>query len=343
MNLREKVRRAPKWLKNKLRPGGLILMYHRVAELPLDPHSLSVTPQHFAEHLEVLRKYSRPTSLRQLTGMLRNGERPRRHVVVTFDDGYTDNLYNAKPLLERYEIPATVFVTTGRINNEQEFMWDELERLLLLPGRLPEVLSIKMNGSVQDWRLGQAVHYSDDDYRRHRGWTVSQADDPSPRHTLYRSLHPMLKPLPEPEQLKVLEQLRALAGVEAKGRTTHRTMTSEEVLNLASGGLVEVGSHTVTHPVLSEIPADAQRVEIQQSKSHLEEILGEPVKSFAYPFGAHTEETARLVEEAGYDCACSTLPDIVWSGSLCYQLPRVDVGDWDGDRFAGYIRRLALG
>lgn len=343
MSLRETVKRAPKWLRNKLRPGGLILMYHRVTELPLDPHSLSVTPEHFAAHLEALRKYGRPTGLRQLAEMLRSGERPRRHVVVTFDDGYTDNLYNAKPLLERYDIPATVFVTTGLIDNEREFMWDELERLLLLPGRLPEVLSLKVNGSVQDWQLGQAVHYSDDDFRQHRGWTISQKDDPSPRHTLYRSLHPMLKPLPESEQLKVLEQLRSLACVEAKGRTTHRIMTSEEVLRLASGGLVEVGSHTVTHPVLSEISADAQRDEIQQSKSQLEEILGEPVKSFAYPFGAHTEETARLVEEAGYDCACTTLPDIVWSGSLRYQLPRIDVGDWDGDEFASYIRQLTLG
>jgi peptidoglycan/xylan/chitin deacetylase (PgdA/CDA1 family) len=95
--------------------------------------------------------------------------------------------------------------------------------------------------------------------------------------------------------------------------------------------------------VLSEIPADAQREEIRQSKSHLEEILGEPVKSFAYPFGAHTEETARIVEEAGYDCACTTLPDIVWTGSHRYQLPRIDVGDWDGDRFARHIRQLALG
>lgn len=318
-------------------------MYHRVAELPLDPHSLSVTPEHFAQHLEALRKYSRPISLQRLAAMLRSGERPRRHVVITFDDGYTDNLYNAKPLLERYEIPATVFVTTGHIDNEQEFMWDELERLLLLPGTLPEVLSLKVQGSVRDWQLGEGVHYSADDYERHRSWTVSEASDPSPRHTLYRSLHPMLKPLPQPEQLKVLEQLRALAGVEARGRTTHRTMTAEEVLRLASGGLVEVGSHTVTHPVLSELSTAAQRQEIQESKSQLEEMLGHPVRSFAYPFGAHTEETASLVAEAGYDCACTTVPDIVWSGSLLFQLPRIDVGDWDGDEFARYVRGFALG
>lgn len=318
-------------------------MYHRVAELTLDPHSLSVTPQHFAEHLEVLRKYSRPTGLKQLSRMLREGRPPRRHVVITFDDGYTDNLYNARPLLERFDIPATVFVTTGHINNEQEFMWDELERLLLLPGRLPEVLSLKIHGSVRDWRLGGAMNYSAQDLQRDRGWTVTQSDDPSPRHALYRSLHPMLKPLPHAEQLEVLDQLRALAGVEAAGRETHRTMTTEEVLHLAGGGLIEVGSHTVTHPVLSEIPAALQREEIRRSKSQLEEILGHAVESFAYPFGCYTDETARLVEEAGYGCACTTVPDIVWSGSRLYHLPRIDVGDWNGDEFAARVRGLTLG
>jgi peptidoglycan/xylan/chitin deacetylase (PgdA/CDA1 family) len=123
-------------------------------------------------------------------------------------------------------------------------------------------------------------------------------------------------------------------------------MTSDEVRRLAEGGLVEVGSHTVTHPVLSRLSTDSQRNEIQASKAHLEEILGQPVKSFACPFGGaadYSTETISILREVGYDCACSNFPGVVWGSTDRYQLPRIDVRDWDGEQFAGYLRWLALG
>jgi peptidoglycan/xylan/chitin deacetylase (PgdA/CDA1 family) len=346
LHVRERLRRAPTWLRNKLLPGGLVLMYHRVADLPLDPFSLAVSPRHFEEHLEVLRKYSRPTHITKLAHTIRDGKRPRRMVAVTFDDGYTDNLYNAKPLLERYDIPASVFVTTGHIGNEREFMWDELERLLLEPGTLPRTLQLNINGTEREWDLGSAAHYSREDYLRDADWDTEQKIDPTPRHTLFRELHGLLKPLSKNEQQEYLNLLRAWAGAEDVARPTHRTMTADEVLHLAKGGLVEIGSHTVTHPVLSALSVNKQREEVQQSKAYLEEILDQPVKSFAYPFGGatdYTPETTSLLQEAGYDCACSNFPDIIWRLSDRYQLPRIDVRDWDGDEFAGFIRWLALG
>jgi peptidoglycan/xylan/chitin deacetylase (PgdA/CDA1 family) len=321
-------------------------MYHRVAELPSDPFSLAVSPQHFAEHLEALRKYGRPTSLRQLTQTLQHGKRPHRAIVVTFDDGYTDNLYNAKPLLERYDFPATAFVTTGHIGERREFMWDELERLLLRPGRLPETLSMKVQGSAREWTLGEAASYSEDDYQRHRRWKTEERDDPSARHTLFRSLHRLLKPLPESEQQSSLDQLLAWSGATASGRETHRTMTADEVRRLAEGGLVEIGSHTVTHPALSALTLDRQRHEILQSKAHLEEILGDPVRSFAYPFGGtsdYTAETVGILRESGYTSACSNFPGIVRADTDLYQLPRIDVRDGDGDQLISCLRCLALG
>ena len=346
LHVKERLRRSPQWLRNKVMPGGLILMYHRVADLPSDPFSLAVSPKHFAEHLEALRKYSRPISLRRLTESLRQGKRPHRAVVLTFDDGYTDNLFNAKPLLERYEIPATAFVTTGHIGDEREFMWDELERLLLQPGILPEALSLKVQGSAREWRLGEAASYSEDDYERHRSWNAEKRDDPSTRHTLFRSLHRLLKPLPESEQQKSLDQLLAWSGAEPVGRATHRTMTSDEVRRLAEGGLVEIGSHTVTHPALSALAPAGQRREILESKAHLEAILGHPVKSFAYPFGGtsdYTMETVGILRESGFDCACSNFPGIIRGDTDLYQLPRIDVRDVGGDEFISFLRWLALG
>jgi peptidoglycan/xylan/chitin deacetylase (PgdA/CDA1 family) len=111
----QRLRHAARWLKYRLVQPALILMYHRVTELPNDPYLLAVTPKHFAQQLGVIRRYGVPMRLGQLVEALQDGKVPKRAVVVTFDDGYADNLYNAKPLLELYSIPATVFVTTGCI------------------------------------------------------------------------------------------------------------------------------------------------------------------------------------------------------------------------------------
>ena len=103
-------------------------MYHRVTTLQNDPHLLAVSSKNFAAHLEVIRHYGFPISLSGLVTCLKDGRIPNRAVVITFDDGYTDNLYEAKPELERYESPATVFVTAGQIGSPLEFWWDELDR-----------------------------------------------------------------------------------------------------------------------------------------------------------------------------------------------------------------------
>src|SRR5215831_13125303 len=88
-------------LRNRFTHAPLILLYHRVSDLPSDPHLLSVTTAHFAEHLSMLRRYTCPMPLRDIVRGLRDNNVPRRAVVVTFDDGYADNLHNAKPLLGR--------------------------------------------------------------------------------------------------------------------------------------------------------------------------------------------------------------------------------------------------
>ena len=88
---------------------------------------------------------------------LREGKSQYRPLVVTFDDGYADNLYNAKPLLERYEIPATIFLTSGCIGQNREFWWDELDRMLLQPKTLPRALHLNIDGTTHDWDLGKRL------------------------------------------------------------------------------------------------------------------------------------------------------------------------------------------
>ena len=332
-------RRTARQIANLFAARAIILLYHRVADLPSDPLLLSVTPGHFLEHLEILQRRYCPTPLAKLSETQDGKERKRKPVIVTFDDGYADNLINAKPLLEHYDVPATVFVTTGYVTQRRSFWWDELEGLLLGSANLPGTLRLKIAGVSYEWQLNPCPN------QKHTAsaqrWNILQPESATPRQIVYRSVQQLLRPLPEEARRHALNEIRhwASGGMIEAGPSA--PLSVEEVVRLASGGLVEVGAHTVNHPVLSAISVDAQFAEIQQSKAHLEEILGLPVTSFAYPFGSrsdYTEETVAATRRAGFRRACSNFPGLVGPDADAFQLPRFLVRDWDGEEFS---RRLS--
>lgn len=317
-------------------PSALILRYHRVNDLVSDPHALTVTPRHFAEHLEILRKRYRPTRLRDLVLALDRGRVPRQAVVITIDDGYADNLYHAKPLLERYEVPATVFVSTGYVGQHKEFWWDELERILLQPGTLPTLLDLSINGKLFHWDLADAADYSEMEFRRDSLWNVRIAHDPTSRHRLFRKLHDVLKLVAHQERWRALDVLLQWSGLPSATRPTHRPLTVEELGRLEQGDFLEIGAHSVTHPVLSRLSLAQQREEILGSKAYLEQHLGAIVRSFAYPYGGpptYSEQTVSILREAGFECACSTSHGRVRRVADPFQLPRSYVGNWTGEAF----------
>jgi peptidoglycan/xylan/chitin deacetylase (PgdA/CDA1 family) len=333
----EKMRALVRWYYGRFTPGAVILLYHRIIELPSDPYLLGVSPQHFAEHLAIVRKHYRPISLQQLVNGLRNDKVPRRAIIITFDDGYFDNLINAKPLLEQYDTPATAFVAPTPRADAHEFWWDTLERILLQPRSLPQILRLVTNRVSHEWRLGSAAEYGPDDDARHHSWNYGRKDDPTQRHVIFRAVHQLLKALEQDERLKVLQDLAAWACLDITVRPTYRVLSAPEMVHLAEDGIVDIGAHTMTHPVLSRLSPAKQRAEIQQSKAHLEEILDQPVTSFAYPHGLkadYTEETIAIVRETGFECACAALPGIVRRGVDVHQLPRFVVRDDDGETFA---------
>jgi peptidoglycan/xylan/chitin deacetylase (PgdA/CDA1 family) len=317
----------------------LILMYHRVTHAGPDPWGLRVTPEHLAEQFEVLQRRFRPMPLRALIAALRSGSLPPRSIVVTFDDGYADNLHAARPLLERYQIPATAFLVTGSLESGDPFWWDVLEQVFLFPGTLPPTLSLSIAGAPHQWELGDARHYPEGNARLHHGWRAGEAA-PTSRHSIYLSVWELLRPLGQNQRREALEQLVGWAGAASARRDDYRLLSPPEVLELAACELVEIGAHSVTHPMLDVLPPERQRAEIEQSKACLEELLGKPVASFAYPHGAHTLETAALVRGAGYACACSTLAAAVSSEADPHRLPRVHVGDWDGEGFERHLSKL---
>ena len=335
MRLLRRLRRG--WERLGILPPAIILAYHRVADLIADPQMLAVSPRHFAEQLEVLRRYYHPLSLNALRCALRRQQWGRRSVVVTFDDGYADNLYQAKPRLETAAVPATVFVTAGKINSWREFWWDALESLFLTGAPLPSELKLVIAGQARHWYLPDEPVAAPPA----GSWHVLMHEVlPTPRQALYLELAEAIHELDHDEREAVLDRLFCWAGQSRQARPTHQALSTSELCELASGGLVEVGAHTMTHPVLTRLTLEQQQSEIIKSKQTLEAKLGAPVTSFAYPFGGraqYSKQTPRLVRAAGFTCACSNFQGHVAFYSDPYQLPRYLVRDWDGDTFARHL------
>lgn len=311
--------------------GTLILMYHRVADVETDPWDLGVTPEHFDQHLEVVRSEADPVSLRDYLSLREGGKLPRRPVVLTFDDGYLDNLVNATPLLHRHGVPATVFVTSGQIGRSSPFWWDDLARLLLEPETLPDVLEMNINDRVHTWQLGDAARYpkhiARQDASRNK-W----AADPAPRYRFYFDVWKRLQPITDDARTRVLAELEVWAGAPAADPQC-RAMNHQELQTLADDNLIEVGAHTMTHPLLSAHDAAVQQSEIAGGKRQLEEMIGRRVESFSYPFGDVPPAAEASVIQAGFRCACAVQNDRATRYSNVFALPRVVVTDTSGVDF----------
>jgi peptidoglycan/xylan/chitin deacetylase (PgdA/CDA1 family) len=337
------MRRASRWVRQRIRPRAIILIYHRVVRLPADPYLLAVKPEHFSEHLEVLHKHYHPMRLDKMVEALRARRLPKRAVAVTLDDGYHDCLQHARPLFERHEVPATVFVVSGRVADQRAFWWDELESLFLQPGELPTSGRLQVNGQPLVWELSDAARYSQGQQDLHQDWNYKMKDAPTRRQQVFHQLWQSLHSMPEEERESAMEDLFAWAGAGRKACASHRPLTPEEVSRLAEGGLVEIGAHTVTHPVLSKLTIKAQQYQIERSKADLEQMLNRQIASFSYPHGQRgdfTTETAALVERAGFASACAAYAGAVAHDVDRFQLPRNVVADCDGETFARHMSEL---
>jgi peptidoglycan/xylan/chitin deacetylase (PgdA/CDA1 family) len=320
----------------KLLEGPLVLLYHRVSDEPHDPFRMNVSPTRFAEHLQVLRERAWPLHLETLVHGGRTSP-GRRAVAVTFDDGYADNVRVAKPLLEQAQTPATVFVTTGQPG--QEFWWDALVRIVYAPAALPDVLDLtseRLRIRARPGRNGMAARM-----RAHAArWRGAQ---PQPaRRALLRQLHRVLRLQPPELRQAVLERLSDWSGEPLSAGMRHRAATASELVELAKSPCIRLGAHSVSHPVLAKLPAPVCRREIEQSRRDVAEIAGYDIGAFSYPFGQsgdYSSVAVAAVRAAGFDCACAAHDGVVTARTNRFRLPRLWVGDWDGDEFA---QRLSL-
>ncbi|HEY3276456.1 MAG TPA: polysaccharide deacetylase family protein [Syntrophorhabdaceae bacterium] len=310
---RPKIKSILRRARRRFLRGAVILAYHRIADLDFDPHHLAVSPSHFAQHVDHLKKTCTLMPLQDLGKALLRGNLPPRAVAVTFDDGYLDVLERAHPILRAARTPATVFVPSGLVGEQREFWYDELDRLLLCAERLPKKLNLSIGGQSCAWD------------------TVS----PGQIKSVFWDVWNRLKSLRHDERTEVLDELQRWTGQERKCREGYRPMNAGELYRLSQEGW-EIGGHTITHAVLSQMKNEDQYSEIARGREMLSDILGRPISAFAYPHGSNedfTAETVAIVKKAGFSLGCTMLPGSVKSGDDLFRLNRYAVLDWPLDIF----------
>lgn len=322
--------------------GGtaLVLIYHRVANLERDPQALAVSPVNFEGQMATLSERFYPIPLAELAAGLEARRVPDGAVAVTFDDGYADNLLAAAPVLTAHAIPATMYVSSGFVDDAREYWWDEIEQLVLEPGTLPAHLELSAaDSAVFRFDLGDFATYSSEQAAADAGWNIL-GRPAGPRQRLCLELGRFLRPLTAPEQARVLRQLWGMTGRTPESRRTTPHLTIDQLRELDRTEGICLGGHTSTHGVLSARTLAEQRAEILEDREALTDMCGHPIDSFSYPYGGlddYTEETVALVREAGYTHAVSNHIGVVKPWSDRYRLPRNVVLDWDAETFAAKL------
>jgi peptidoglycan/xylan/chitin deacetylase (PgdA/CDA1 family) len=286
-------------------PRLSVLAYHRI--LPERDPLLSGVPTaaEFEHRMRWVKANFDVLPLGEAARALRADRLPRRSLCITFDDGYADNYSVALPILLRLGLPATFFVATGFLDGGCMFNDVVVE-------------AVRCAGAAEldlaDLELGRHPLGSEDQRVR----------------AIERILG-RLKYFELERRRRVAFEIAHRAGSRV---ATDLMMTSEQVRALHAAGM-EVGAHTVNHPILAEIPLGRARHEMEASRARLEQITGAPVRLFAYPNGTpgrdYHGEHAVLARELGFDAAVSAAWGAARAGDDLYQIPRFtpwDRADW---------------
>jgi len=292
---------------------GGILLYHRITDLAHDPWSLAVGPQHFDEQLAVIRRDAVCLPLETFLARRAAGDLPRNAVTVTFDDGYADNLHEALPILERHEVPATIFVMTSFIDSASETWWDRLEEVVYGVTALPTSVELSVGGTPFRWQKPESATAS--------GVRASLLDAVAKAVSMGETA------TREAALADLWEQL----GVTPRRRASHRGLSIEELRRLAAHPLITIGAHTRTHPYLARVSPESQRAELAGGKADLEQWLDRRIDLLAYPHGSLDGTTVRIAKEVGFSRGFTSVGRIVPHRCNPLRFTRIEVPDLDGE------------
>jgi len=289
---------------------GAIFMFHQVraaredrfqpnAHLEITPDFLKFVVQRIREHgYEIVH-------LDEAIDLLKAGHGRTRYAVLTFDDGYRDNLDIAYPVLKALGAPFTVFATSGFIDRTSELWWVALERIIAKT----DTLSFPQDGADV-------------------GLPCRSLEE---KAACFATLSDRLVfETSEKDQRRIVRALSEKCGLDLEGLAEELMMSWEELRGLASDPLVSIGGHTHDHFALARLTADQARADILRGVDRLESELGTRPRHFAYPYGKERtvcDRDAAFLAEAGFASAVTTTPGVLNSSSArdLMRLPRISV------------------
>lgn len=289
-----------------------ILIYHRVLERPDPMYADVIDAAAFRWQMDVLANHFNVLPLSVAVSLMEKRRLPPRAACVTFDDGYADNVHVALPILRERGISATFFIATGFLDGGQ--MWNDMvfEAVRRMPGESLDLADLYLGG------------YS--------------LDSIASRVTAAEALVDRLKYLPPAERLLNCQELARRAGLPA---SSDLMMRSTDVRRLVAEGM-EVGGHTINHPILAVLDPASARREIADNRDQLAALIDGPVRVFAYPNGKpgqdYLPEHVEMVRELGYRAAVSTRWGLCTGQSHRWQLPRFT--PWDANPVRWLARML---
>ena len=286
-----------------------ILIYHRVLARPDPLFPDESAAESFDQQMSELSACFRIMPLGDAIQGLRKGTLPSRAACITFDDGYADNAEVALPILQKHGICATFFIAAGFLDGGR--MWNDtvIELLRRIPGKILDLEGV--------------------------GLGRFRIDSLSDRRKAIHCLLGQLKYLSPESRQAMVDAMSAAIPIDLPDDLM---MTSAQVRALHNAGM-EIGGHTIGHPILARIGNDAARAEIAGGKEMLEGMIVGKVRFFAYPNGKPGQDYFRdhvgMVRDLGFDAAVSTAHGAASAESDFYQLPRFT--PWD----RGVIRLTA--
>jgi len=286
-----------------IKRGAAILVFHSISERGVFSDN-RVSPAFFEQVVRYLKKRYQIVPLKRMVSRLKaGGSIPTDWIVLTFDDGYKDNMEIALPVLKNYAATGTFYITFDVLAGKKIFFYDRIQ--YLIDNTPLETVIIDINGKKCHFKITNQV----------------QKDEAVIRMVL------AIRGEKQDFQEEFIKGLQKKCMIALEQELFSIYLDSDDIHTLSSTGM-EIGSHTISHPNLLTLSHSELFDEIQNSRRSLEKLAGREISAFSYPYGkrnAFNRKVKAQVKDSGYSSSVTTLYGFVYSETDSYELPRIGV------------------